>query len=177
MNRKKLILGDKVAVICEGGAETAIMEMLLENDKLIFSEEDLFYNEIIRTRSATAFEERYLNVNINFKLTILRVLDSRRENFQLRRPYDETVEVMNVITAPEIEMLIILNEGRYDEYKKSGLKPSDFCKKIFKNQNIKSRAWVQRYFSDIDDLIKSIRMYHHIANVQKGEYTLMDLLK
>jgi|GEM_PF-3664969 len=28
--------------------------------------------------------------------------------------------------------------GEKDEYKKSGLKPSDYCKRIFKNQNIKS---------------------------------------
>lgn len=28
------------------------------------------------------------------------------------------IDVINVITAPEIEMLIILNEGKYAEYKK-----------------------------------------------------------
>ena len=39
----KLNLGEKVAVICEGGAETAIMEMLLDADRLIFTEDDLLY--------------------------------------------------------------------------------------------------------------------------------------
>lgn len=34
--------------------------------------------------------------------------------------------VINVITAPEIEMLIIFNEDRYKEFKKSGKKPSSF---------------------------------------------------
>jgi hypothetical protein len=29
VKREKLNLGEKVAVICEGGAETAIMEMLI----------------------------------------------------------------------------------------------------------------------------------------------------
>lgn len=46
MKREKLNLGEKVAVICEGGAETAIMEMLLDAGRLIFTEEDLFYDEI-----------------------------------------------------------------------------------------------------------------------------------
>lgn len=33
MKREKLNLGEKVAVICEGGAETAIMEILLEEGR------------------------------------------------------------------------------------------------------------------------------------------------
>jgi hypothetical protein len=45
VKREKLNLGEKVAVICEGGAETAIMEMLLDAGRLIFTEEDLFYDE------------------------------------------------------------------------------------------------------------------------------------
>ena len=166
-----------MAVICEGGAETAIMEMLLDADQLICTEEDLFYVEIIRCRSAGTFERRYLNVRMGFKLTVIRVLDSRRENFKLSRPYCDRVEVINVITAPEIEMLIILNEGRYDQFKKSGMKPSEYCKQIFKNENLKSRKWVKEYFRNIDDLLRSIRLYEHVSDVRKGEHTLQDLLK
>lgn len=47
MKRENFNLGEKVAVICEGGAEAAIMEILLEAGRLIFTEEDLFYDEII----------------------------------------------------------------------------------------------------------------------------------
>ena len=67
MKREKLNLGEKVAVICEGGAETAIMEMLLDAGRLIFTEEDLFYDEIIRCRSAETFEQRYLKVRMDVK--------------------------------------------------------------------------------------------------------------
>ena len=176
MKREKLSLGEKVAVICEGGAEAAIMEMLLDAGRLIFTEEDLFYDEIIRCRSAKIFEQRYLKVRMDFKLTIIRVLDSRRENFKLSRPYCDEIEVINVVTAPEIEMLIILNEGKYEQFKKSGLKPSEYCKQIFKNGNLKSRKWVKEYFKNIDDLVQSIRMYDHVSDVRKGEYTLLDLL-
>ena len=41
MKREKLNLGEKVAVICEGGAETAIMEMLLDAGRLIFKNKNL----------------------------------------------------------------------------------------------------------------------------------------
>ena len=94
----------------------------------------------------------------------------------MSRPYCDEIEVINVVTAPEIEMLIILNEGKYEQFKKSGLKPSEYCKQIFKNGNLKSRKWVKEYFKNIDDLVQSIRMYDHVSDVRKGEYTLLDLL-
>ena len=74
-------------------------------------------------------------------------------------------------------MLIILNEGKYDQFKKSGKKPSEYCKQFFKNENLKSRKGVKEYFKNIDDLVQSIRMYDHVSDVRKGEYTLLDLLK
>ena len=54
---------------------------------------------------------------------MLRVLDSRREKFKISKAYEHKIDVINVITAPEIEMLIILNEGKYDAYKRSRKKP------------------------------------------------------
>lgn len=45
------------------------------------------------------------------KIKVYRVLDSRRENFKISKAYQHKVEIVNVITAPEIEMLIICNEG------------------------------------------------------------------
>lgn len=114
MKREKRSLGEKVAVICEGGAETAIMEMLLDAGRLIFTENDLFYGEIIRCRSAQIFEQRYLKIRMDFKLTIIRVLDSRRENFRLSRPYCDEVDIINVITAPEFLMVNIIGGAEDD---------------------------------------------------------------
>ncbi len=68
------------------------MEMLLNADRLIFTENDLFYGEIIRCRSAENFVQRYLKVRMDFKLTIIRVLDSRRERFRLCRPFCEKID-------------------------------------------------------------------------------------
>ena len=53
-----------VACICEGAAEKAIMEILLDADKLIFKRDDLLEGELLRCRSGKNFEEqhlRYLN--------------------------------------------------------------------------------------------------------------------
>ena len=111
------------------------------------------------------------------KITVLRVLDSRRENFKMSKAYEHKIDVINVITAPEIEMLIILNEGKYDAYKRSRKKPSDFCKEDLKMGSVKNREFVENYFSDTARLIAAIREYRRVSNIPVGEYSLCDLLK
>ena len=79
--------------------------------------------------------------------------------------------------APEIEMLIIFAENQYKEFKKSGKKPSDFCKENLRMPDVKSYDYVFNYFSDSKILVSAIKEYHRIARIPKGEYTLLDLLK
>ena len=111
-------MGKYIACICEGGAERAILDLLLDNQKLIFEREDLIEEEVISSRSGKEFQERYLRKGFAGKITIYRVLDSHSEKFNLSKAYEHKVDIKNVVTAPEIEMLIICNEGKYAEYKK-----------------------------------------------------------
>lgn len=166
-----------VACICEGAAEQAIIELLLDTDKLTFTYDNLLEGEVIRCRNAKTFEQRYLRKGFTDKITVLRILDSRRENFQLSKAYEPKIDVVNVITAPEIEMLVIINEDKYAEYKKSGEKPSVFCKSALKYGDVKSTAFLKKYFSDIDALVAAIREYKRISKIPHGEYALADLLK
>lgn len=170
-------LSKYVACICEGTAERVIINRLLDDDKLIFTRNDLLDGELIRCRDAKSFEEQYLRKGFNGKITVLRVLDSRRENFRLGKAYEHKIDVINVITAPEIEMLIIFNEGQYTAYKKSGKKPSDFCKVDLGYKRVKSREFVSEYFGDSDTLIAAIREYRRVSDIRPKEYSLSDLLK
>lgn len=170
-------MGKYVACICEGGAESAILNLLLEHDKLIFKKEELLEEEILRCRKGKDFEERYLRKGFSGKITVFRILDSRREKFKLSKAYEKKVDVINVITAPEIEMLIILNEGHYSEYKKSGMKPSEYCKIKLKYKNVKLYDFIKEYFSDINSLINAIHEYRRVAKVRSSEQTISDLLK
>ena len=88
--------------------------------------------------------------------------------------------VKRVVDRPrrdEIEMLIILKEGRYAEYKKSCKKPSDFCKTELKLPKVKNYNFVKQYFGHVDTLINAICEYKRVSNIPKGECTLMDILK
>ena len=170
-------LSKYTACICEGAAESAIIDLLVDNGQLLFSREDMLDEKVIRCRSAKTFEERYLRKAFTEKISVIRILDSHREDFKLSKAYQYKVDVINVVTAPEIEMLIILNEGKYKEYKKSGKKPSDFCKMELKMKEVKSYTFVKTYFNDVSVLVDAIIEYRRISNIQKGEYTLKDLLK
>lgn len=170
-------LSKYVACICEGAAEQAIMELLLNDNRLIFTYDDMLEGEVLRCRSAKSFEEQHLRKGFTEKITVLRILDSRRENFNLSKAYASKIKVINIITAPEIEMLVIFHERKYAEFKRSGKKPSLYCKENLKLSNVKSKTFIEGYFSDVDALVAAITEYKRVSNVQRNELTLADLLK
>ena len=167
-----------IACICEGGAETVIMNILLDNDLLIFNREQLIDESVLPRTSVKEFEKRYLRREFDQKILILRIIDSRGEEFNLSKAYRCQVDVINVITAPEIEMLVIVSKDRYKDFCKSGIKkPSDYCKSILKIKNIKSPVFLEKYFADPNFLVKSIKEYNRIHKQKSNEASLYDLLK
>lgn len=169
--------GKYVACIAEGSAEQAIIDILLDNNMLIFSREQLIEEKVLRCRSAESFESRYLRMGFEGTITVFRILDSRREKFRLSKAYQHKVDVINIVTAPEIEMLVVLKEGRYSDYRKSHLKPSQYCKEILRYRNVKSYDFVKEYFVDPNELKSAMMEYKRISKNREGENTLIDLLK
>lgn len=175
-------MGKYIACICEGGAERAILDLLLDNHKLIFEREDLIEEEVLRCRKGKAFEERYLRKGFSEKITIYWIHDSRSEKFNLSRAYEHKVDIKNVITAPEIEKLIICNEGKYKEYEKEKrknpqLKPSIYCKANLNYKNVKSYEFVKEYFSDMEILLNALHEYRRISRIRGNEMSIWDLLR
>ena len=167
-----------IACICEGGAETAIMDILLDNDLLIFRRDQLIEESVLPRLPVKEFERRYLRMEFDQKILILRVIDSRSEKFNLSKAYRCQVDVVNVITAPEIEMLIIASQDRYDEYCRSGIKkPSDYCRIVLGIKKVKSPVYIKEYFADPEFLVESIRKYNHVHKQKKHEASLYDLIK
>lgn len=109
-------------------------------------------------------------------ISVLRILDSRKEKFVLSKEYEHKVKVVDIVTAPEIEILIILNENKLKEFKKTRKKPSEFCKDNLKLRNVKAYDFVKGYFSDVAKLISAIKVYTEISDIPKGEYSLLSLI-
>lgn len=160
---------DIVAIICEGEAEKAIIDLLLESGKLIFKKVDLLDEEVMYRCKVKIFEDQYLNRNFRGrKVRVVRVHDSVKEKFVISRIYSTKISrIDSYITRPEIEMLIIIAENKYDEYKNkyiSDTKPSDYCKQVLKFRNVKKYDFVQDYFKDINLLIDTLHKYKRIKD-------------
>lgn len=110
------------------------------------------------------------------KISVIRILDSRHENFKLSKAYADKVDVINVVTAPEIEMLIILMRTNIKN-SRNLRKTQQFCKEDLKMAEVKSYDFVKNYFRDPMVLVTAIRKYHEMSRVPRGEYTLLDLLR
>lgn len=123
-------LANYKACICEGSAENAIIDIHLDYDLMIFKREEMIEEEVLRCREGKKFEQKYLRKGFKDKISVIRILDSRHENFKLSKAYADKVDVINVVTAPEIEMLIIFNEDNIKNSRNLRKNPAVFAKKI-----------------------------------------------
>ena len=170
-----------VVCSCEGAAEEAVMDMLLDHECLIFGRKSLVGRKVTRRRKAEDIQQQFLNRDFSpHKVRILRILDSRSEKFKLGKLYEERFPVYTVRTTPEMEMLLIIAENKdmaYRQQHKTNCKPSEYCQNVLKlGNNIKSNKFWQDYFSDVNGLLDALRKYHERRS-NKNEYSIYDLLK
>lgn len=177
-------LSRPIAIILEGAAEEAIMDILLDNDCLCFTRSDLLERTFFRDRSASSFEQRHLKFSFGEeKVTICRILDSRKENFRLSKQYKDKVgSIHQIITAPEIEILIVIAEGAYEDYaskwRVGKRRPSEYCKTKLRMPNVKKYDFITEYFIDHRKLVDAIKEYKRIHSPRSNdELSLYDLLK
>lgn len=175
-----------IAVIVEGRAEKAIINVLLDHDLLKFNRSDMLEEDVIRDRNAKTFAREHLSYGFaKNQISIFRILDSRKEEFSLPKPYTRLVSSrIDILTTPEIEILFIVYKGDFDKFKnqkpnKSGKKlpAHEWCKKFYNMKDVKSPEFVYDYWNyQPDKLVETIRLYS-----QKCDYpfenTLASILK
>jgi hypothetical protein len=169
-----------IACICEGGSELAIMDLLIDSNKLKFNRESLIDHELLSTRGAEKFALEYLTRDYDGDLIrIIRILDSPKENFKIRKPYNQKViAIDSYFTRPEIEILVIIAENHYETYTNNfkHIKAHDYCINNLKIPRVKNYKFIKDYFANIDMLIEVLRKYSHYSRIS-GYNTIFDLLK
>ena len=163
-------------ISCEGTCEEIIVSRLVESDALIFPRDSVI--DITRKRKSNDIQDEYLKFEYDWPVCIVRVLDSLRERFRLGTLYAERYPIVNIYTRPEIEMLIIIRENKYNDYikQKSTLKPSIFCKNNLKLPHVKSAAFLQKYWSDTAEIVEAAIEYRRLTHLERGELTLADII-
>ena len=86
-------------------------------------------------------------------------------------------------TKPELEILLIISEGLYDQYEKvkSKMKPKDFAKQNIKlgkkRYNNSTQFYRDYYGNNVDSLVSAIIVYRRKKGThKKDELYLADLL-
>ena len=181
---------NKILLLCEGKNEEEILNILLDDDSLIFSRDDLIerrpfpipYN--IKTPFIISSIKHY-----GEPIDIVRVKDSQQDQIKIPqdiKKYASADRVYDYCTKPEIEILLIINEGLMSEYNKvkNKISPKDFAKSniMYDGKNYdQSTEFYSRYYrghENKDKLIQNIRDYKSIhKHKSKRERYLADLLK
>ena len=102
----------KYLVMCEGPNELEIIRMLLEHDKLVFSEDDLL--------NLVPYHARQIGNNAAVKtalnlypgdVQVLRIGDKLSDELKIPRAYKSKIkDIKKYCTKPELEMLLIISE-------------------------------------------------------------------
>lgn len=67
-----------IFILCEGTSEVAIIDILLDANKLVYNRDDIETYEPLHIRSAYEFESSYLNVQ-HERVKVYRILDSKKK--------------------------------------------------------------------------------------------------
>ena len=176
----------KLLIMCEGPNELEVIRMLLEENKLVFSEDDLLGLVPYHARQIASSSVVQLNLNMyQGQVEILRIGDKLNEELKIPRNYrDKIVSVKKYCTKPELEMLFIIAEHLEHEFEKvkSSVSPKTFSKEYIVYNRARydnSTAYYRHYFEGrIELLTESIKRYRHLKGKhQKDELYLADLLR
>lgn len=167
--------GQYVLFCVEGGAEHFILDTLIDRDELIVPKDHIVRNRtdggwsIGRSRSTV---NTYLDADYgNQPLLIVRMVDSAKDEYRIPTGYEGRAEVEYLRTQPEIEILVIIAEGKYNNYTNNSrkLKPSDYCKIILKKPKVKKREWLEQYWATPGLLEDALTEYARLHKFPKHE--------
>ena len=118
--------------MCEGPNEKKIIDILLENGCLKFSHDDLLGLVPYHARQITKSGQVRAELNMYpGKVDIYRIGDKQSDRLVIPKDYkDKICHVKKFCTKPELEILLIIAEGRMKEFEKakSSLSPKEFAK-------------------------------------------------
>lgn len=178
---------NKILIMCEGPNEKKIMDLLIENDCLVFPKERLLGRTSFFARQISKSARVCAELNMcPEKVDIYRVGDCQSDKIHVPLDYKEKiVEIRKYCTKPELEILLILSEGLDDEYEKvkSSMRAKTFAKgniKCGKKRYDNSTKFYEEYYGkNINALIWVIKEYKRVKGKShdKSELCLADLLK
>lgn len=178
----------RILLMCEGQNEEVLLNLLLDFDAFCFTRDDLIGRRPypIRQLSNPTIKSELKHYGMPVK--IYRIGDKQNDKLSIPKDLKGIVsskEIYKYCTKPELEMLIILNEGLEKEYEKvkSLESPKTFAKKNIRYNGKKydqSSEFLEDYYGkdNVKKLIANIKKYKtYKRQHDKDELYLADILK
>ena len=110
----------KYLIMCEGPNELEIIRLLLEHNKLIFTEDDLL--NLIPYHARQIGNNAAVRTALNLyqgEVQVIRIGDKLGDELKIPREYKSKIkDVKKYCTKPELEMLLIISESIEKEFEK-----------------------------------------------------------
>lgn len=171
--------------MCEGTNELAIINILLNNNKLKLSRNDLLglvayhARQIDKSRQIQTMWKMYADEAI-----VYRIGDKLSDKLNISKDLKQWfVREEKYCTLPELEMLLIISEGKYQDFikNKSKISPKEYAKKNIcynRSRYDNSSSFYEEYYEDADKLVWAIKEYYRLhKSHKKDERYLAELLK
>lgn len=176
----------KYLIMCEESNEKKIIDILLDNNKLVVELDDLVGREAYHARQINKSPMVQGQLRIyGGEVEIWRIGDKQSDKLII--PSEYRAQVKNIVkfcTLPELEILLIISENLYKEYEKtkSQKHPKQFAKEniVYNRNRYKGETkFYEEYFgNDVDKLIKALHKYRQQNHAHKNdEHYLVEILK
>ena len=175
----------KYLILCEGRNEVCIINLLLKHNKLKFCIDDLVALKPFNARQLTNPTIKSELRIYNQPVKVLRIGDTQHDKIIIPSDLNDIIakdRIYKYCTLPELEILIIINEGLYKKFLKSKETPKTFVKRniIYNNRRYdQSSAFLEMYYGGkrVNMLIQNLIDYKHLKKHKKDELYIADLLK
>lgn len=175
----------KYLILCEGNNERVLIDLLLDADKLKICRDELIGLTPFNVRQLT---NPYMISQVkmyNEPVIVYRIGDTQREKLKISKEIRHLVSEENIYkycTLPELEILLIINEGMYKDFLKSKMNPKSYAKShiiYHKTRYDQSSSFLKCYYETrLDLLIENLKAYKHLKkHKNKDELYLIDLIK
>ena len=178
----------RILLMCEGQNEEVLLNCLLNANALIFTRDDLIGRRPYPIRQLSHPTIKTELKHYGEPVKVYRIGDKQTDKLPIPKDLKNIVsssQIYKYCTKPEMEMLLILNEGLEKEYEKVKTLESP---KIFAKKNIKyngrkydqSSEFLEMYYGgdNVENLILNIRKYKNYKKQHsKDELYLADFLK
>ena len=178
---------NRILIMCEGSNEKKVIDILLDNGCLKFTQDDLLGLTSFHARQISGSGQVRAELNIYPGMVdIYRIGDKQNDKLTIPRDYKGKIgDIKKYCTKPELEMLLIIAEGLDKEYEKvkATMTPKEFAKaniKLGKKKYDNSTQFYQDYFgNNVRLLVDSIKKYEKLKGKSHGkdEFCLGELLK